>query len=224
MCALCVSKLWHGAQAEKEAELHTLAAALLEHETLSGGDIRSVLDGTFSRPPLLASPVAAGPDNPTAGPPAAPKNPAGPPAAGNGPTAGAKAGTEPLVEPGVDLEGDAVLEGPEGGAAAAEDVGLTVRAAQGGGPKRALVSVKGPEAKQRPGRHRPVQIDQQPGPAGQKEMRTMLAEGVRAAVSSARGGHLPDGSASHKGLQDEPHVALRKASSPLVSLWTRNST
>ena len=140
----------HGAQAEKEAELHTLAAALLEHETLSGGDIRSVLDGTFSRPPLLASPVAAGPKSPTAGPPAAPKNPAGPPAAGNGPTAGAKAGIEPLVEPGVDLEGDAVLEGPEGGAAAAADVGLTVRAAQGGGSQEGAGPREGPRSKATP--------------------------------------------------------------------------
>lgn len=150
MCVLCISKLGHGAQAEKEAELHTLAAALLEHETLSGGDIRSVLDGTFSRPPLLASPAAAGPENPTTGPPAAPKTPAGPPAAGNGPTAGAKAGTEPLVEPGVDLEGEAVLEGPEGGAAAAEDGGFSVRVAQGGGSQEGAGLREGPRSKATP--------------------------------------------------------------------------
>lgn len=80
--------------------------------------------------------------------------------------------------------------------------------------------MKGPVAKQRPGRHRPVQVDQQLGPAGQGEMRKVLAEGVRMAVCLARGGQLPDGSASHKGPQRE--VAPRKASTPLVSLWTRN--
>ena len=55
--------------------------------------------------------------------------------------------------------------------------------------------MKGPEAKQRPGRHRPVQADQQLDAAGQGEMRKMLAEGARMAVCLARRGHPPDGSA-----------------------------
>ena len=36
---------------EREADLHRLAAALLEHETLTAADVRAVLDGTFARPP-----------------------------------------------------------------------------------------------------------------------------------------------------------------------------
>ena len=39
-------------QTEKEEQLHRLASALLEHETLSQGDITEVLAGTFSRAPV----------------------------------------------------------------------------------------------------------------------------------------------------------------------------
>ena len=41
-----------GSQAEKEEQLHRLASALLEHETLSQGDIAEVLAGTFTRTPV----------------------------------------------------------------------------------------------------------------------------------------------------------------------------
>lgn len=44
----CVSWL----QTEREGELHTLARALLEHETLTRVDIQQVLDGTFSKVPV----------------------------------------------------------------------------------------------------------------------------------------------------------------------------
>ncbi|KAL3155675.1 hypothetical protein ABBQ32_012702 [Trebouxia sp. C0010 RCD-2024] len=37
---------------EREGELHTLARALLEHETLTRGDIQQVLDGTFTKVPV----------------------------------------------------------------------------------------------------------------------------------------------------------------------------
>ena len=39
-------------QTDREADLHTLARALLEHETLTKDDIQQVLDGTFSRVPV----------------------------------------------------------------------------------------------------------------------------------------------------------------------------
>lgn len=39
-------------QADKEGELHTLARALLEHETLTRDDIQQVLAGTFSKVPV----------------------------------------------------------------------------------------------------------------------------------------------------------------------------
>jgi hypothetical protein len=39
-------------QKEKEQELHTLAQALLEHETLTQSEIRQVLEGTFTRAPV----------------------------------------------------------------------------------------------------------------------------------------------------------------------------
>ena len=42
-------------QTEKEEHLHRLAKVLLEHETLTQGDIRDVLAGTFSRIPVLRS-------------------------------------------------------------------------------------------------------------------------------------------------------------------------
>ena len=39
-------------QTEKEGELHTLARALLEHETLTRDDIQQVLAGTFTKVPV----------------------------------------------------------------------------------------------------------------------------------------------------------------------------
>lgn len=42
---------------EKEAELHKLAQALLENETLTQAEIRQVLDGTFS--PKITAPREA---------------------------------------------------------------------------------------------------------------------------------------------------------------------
>lgn len=39
-------------QTDKEGDLHTLARALLEHETLTRDDIQQVLDGTFSKVPV----------------------------------------------------------------------------------------------------------------------------------------------------------------------------
>lgn len=39
-------------QTDREGELHTLARALLEHETLTRNDIQQVLDGTFSKVPV----------------------------------------------------------------------------------------------------------------------------------------------------------------------------
>ena len=39
-------------QTSKEGDLHTLARALLEHETLTRDDIQQVLDGTFSKEPV----------------------------------------------------------------------------------------------------------------------------------------------------------------------------
>lgn len=39
-------------QTDKEGELHTLARALLEHETLTRDDIQQVLAGTFSKVPV----------------------------------------------------------------------------------------------------------------------------------------------------------------------------
>lgn len=47
---------WEG-QLEKEAELHKLAQALLENETLTQAEIRQVLDGTFS--PKISAPREA---------------------------------------------------------------------------------------------------------------------------------------------------------------------
>ena len=41
-----------GLQTEREGELHTLARALLEHETLTRDDIQQVLDGTFTKVPV----------------------------------------------------------------------------------------------------------------------------------------------------------------------------
>ena len=40
-------------QTEKEEQLHRLAQVLLEHETLTQGDIRDVLAGTFDKIPVL---------------------------------------------------------------------------------------------------------------------------------------------------------------------------
>ena len=45
---------------EREADLHRLAAALLEHETLTAADVRAVLDGTFARPPPTRLPQGEG--------------------------------------------------------------------------------------------------------------------------------------------------------------------
>ncbi len=39
-------------QTDREADLHTLARALLEHETLTRDEIQQVLDGTFSKVPV----------------------------------------------------------------------------------------------------------------------------------------------------------------------------
>jgi hypothetical protein len=39
-------------QREKEADLHRLASALLEHETLTQSEIREVLAGTFTKLPV----------------------------------------------------------------------------------------------------------------------------------------------------------------------------
>ena len=39
-------------QTERQGELHALAKALLEHETLTANEIRQVLDGTFERAPV----------------------------------------------------------------------------------------------------------------------------------------------------------------------------
>lgn len=39
-------------QTDRKGDLHTLARALLEHETLTGDDIQQVLDGTFSKVPV----------------------------------------------------------------------------------------------------------------------------------------------------------------------------
>ena len=39
-------------QREREPDLHKLARALLEHETLDAEDIKAVLSGTFSRVPV----------------------------------------------------------------------------------------------------------------------------------------------------------------------------
>ena len=80
-----------GAQAEKEAELHTLAGALLEHETLTGEDIRAVLAGTFSRPPLAPAPA---------------DGPAPPPAS---PSPSARLGAEPGAEPAAEADEDATV-------------------------------------------------------------------------------------------------------------------
>ena len=48
--------MWHHnaccLQTDKEGDLHTLARALLEHETLTCDDIQQVLDGTFSKIPV----------------------------------------------------------------------------------------------------------------------------------------------------------------------------
>ena len=41
-------------QTERQVELHALAKALLEHETLTANEIRQVLDGTFARVPIAA--------------------------------------------------------------------------------------------------------------------------------------------------------------------------
>lgn len=77
------------AQAEKEQELHTLAGALLEHETLTGEDIRAVLAGTFSRPPLAPAPA---------------DGPAPPPTS---PSPSARLGAEPGAEPAAEADEDA---------------------------------------------------------------------------------------------------------------------
>ena len=42
----------HCLQTDKERDLHTLACALLEHETLTRDEIQQVLDGTFSKVPV----------------------------------------------------------------------------------------------------------------------------------------------------------------------------
>ena len=39
-------------QKERESDLHKLARALLEHETLDAEDIKAVLSGTFTRVPV----------------------------------------------------------------------------------------------------------------------------------------------------------------------------
>lgn len=39
-------------QTDREADLHTLARALLEHETLTRDEIQQVFDGTFSKVPV----------------------------------------------------------------------------------------------------------------------------------------------------------------------------
>lgn len=39
-------------QRERQADLHKLAKALLEHETLTAAEIQQVLDGTFERAPV----------------------------------------------------------------------------------------------------------------------------------------------------------------------------
>ena len=39
-------------QREREPDLHKLARALLEHETLDAEDIKAVLSGTFTRVPV----------------------------------------------------------------------------------------------------------------------------------------------------------------------------
>ena len=58
-CHLCKAPLdkihvlaVHLLQREREADLHKLARALLEHETLDAEDIKAVLSGTFSRVPV----------------------------------------------------------------------------------------------------------------------------------------------------------------------------
>lgn len=47
-----LSKLLHVLQTTREGDLHTLARALLEHETLTRDDIQQVLDGTFTKVPV----------------------------------------------------------------------------------------------------------------------------------------------------------------------------
>lgn len=49
-CKCCITCAW--VQTDKEGELHTLARALLEHETLTRDDIQQVLAGTFSKVPV----------------------------------------------------------------------------------------------------------------------------------------------------------------------------